>query len=495
MARVAVSRLRLRAPPALARRAVARAEDALRLAAPEGERLLVLRRLRLGRLPVTGTAALWEARAGAALREAGGRALHASAPGAAAADAVWFASVAEARWLLLRELAAGRRADAWFWRLAVPDWQGAALPEWVPRLAAQALAEPQAEVALASAVLRLAGEGALAPLLHALAFAPEPPRAKPSHPPATPLRAPRDATPSAAALAMQLLARLPPLARARLHAAIRAAPAQRRAARWLARLALLAAAPEAAAQPTALAALAEALLAEILAAPRATARESTLPAPDPPPPPLAPRTTTTAEVARIARAAPDEADAPARSAAPPILSTTPPSAPAPPPGTPALVPPIAPLSVEELHSRAAGVMLLIRPLVRLGLPGWLDRHPHLAATGFARGLLRHIALRHRIPPEDPLLAVLIEDAAHPPAALDAWRVGLDRWLRRRARRRLAGIVRRPGWLSLAEDRLLLRFPPGSADLNLRRLALDVDPGWVPWLGLAIRYAFRDHRQP
>jgi hypothetical protein len=42
-----------------------------------------------------------------------------------------------------------------------------------------------------------------------------------------------------------------------------------------------------------------------------------------------------------------------------------------------------------------------------------------------------------------------------------------------------------------EDRIAIRFPADAADPRLRRLALDVDPGWVPWLGLAIRYHFRD----
>ena len=44
MENLSVATLRLRGPPSLAARATARVEDALRLATPEGERLLVLRR-------------------------------------------------------------------------------------------------------------------------------------------------------------------------------------------------------------------------------------------------------------------------------------------------------------------------------------------------------------------------------------------------------------------------------------------------------------------
>jgi hypothetical protein len=38
----------------------------------------------------------------------------------------------------------------------------------------------------------------------------------------------------------------------------------------------------------------------------------------------------------------------------------------------------------------------------LGLPAWFERHPHLAASGFAWTLLRHIAAWHRIPVGDAI---------------------------------------------------------------------------------------------
>ena len=57
--------------------------------------------------------------------------------------------------------------------------------------------------------------------------------------------------------------------------------------------------------------------------------------------------------------------------------------------------------------------------------------------------------------------------------------------------RLSELARRRGWLHLTDDTLLVRFPLEAADLRLRRLALDADPGWVPWLGLAVRYHYRD----
>jgi hypothetical protein len=145
----------------------------------------------------------------------------------------------------------------------------------------------------------------------------------------------------------------------------------------------------------------------------------------------------------------------------------------------------------EQASGGAGMLLLLGPLIRMGLPGWLHQRPDLAGAGFASHLLRHIALRQRIPATDPLFQML--RAPHPvpfETMLDAWRVGLDRWLRRRARVRTAELARRRGWLLLAGDTLQARFPVDAADLRLRRLALDSDPGWLPWLGLCVRLHFR-----
>ena len=45
--------------------------------------------------------------------------------------------------------------------------------------------------------------------------------------------------------------------------------------------------------------------------------------------------------------------------------------------------------------------------------------------------------------------------------------------------------------AFADDAITVRFHVEATELRLRRLALDVDPGWVPFLGLAVRYHYRD----
>jgi hypothetical protein len=348
------------------------------------------------------------------------------------------------------------------------------------------------EVSLARAVMRLAEEGSLPVVARALSASPALPRWTASPTPGAPA-VPAPAAAHEPQLAARLLARHPPATRTALLAAIRAAPPGASAARWLARLALLDAAPESAAQPDLLAAMTEAVILEAASAtnaPTGIAERRLQAAPATPrgPPPVAEAWTATpigAEATR-AEAVPPRA-APMRATAANDDPATP-SRIAPPAEAVALLP------VAEHRSRGAGVLLLVRPLARMGLGGWLGRHPDLAASGFARALLRHVAQRMRMPPEDVLFTMLGEDDAAPPAPLDAWRIGLDRWLRRRVRRRLADVAQRPGWLCRSEDSLVVRFAADAADLRLRRLALDVDPGWVPWLGCAVRYHFRDAPQ-
>ena len=52
----------------------------------------------------------------------------------------------------------------------------------------------------------------------------------------------------------------------------------------------------------------------------------------------------------------------------------------------------------------------------------------------------------------------------------------------RVAQRPATIVVEPGWI---EVRLCLR----DISVELRRAALDLDPGYLPWLGLVLRYRY------
>jgi hypothetical protein len=491
--------------------AQARAEDALRCAGDD-PRLLLLRRLSLGVLPSRGGRTLqadWTARTRRDLRAAAAAAVHAMTPGAEARDNVYFNDALEARTLLIRLLAAGRRPSGWFWRLAVPEWTGAAWPDAAARLLPDLVARPGGSVALARAVRRLIADRNLASLLSpvtarlvvmllpTLAGArPAPSASAPSAevPDATggapialrkdaviPMRAPLVAArappqrrveisavePAARAAAKRVLATLGPAEAAALRTEFLRRSPDDPVVLWLAAQVVLDREPVLASAATVVIAVAHELRAMIVQAPPELVAE--------------PRRK---PVAAAETATPSS---PARALSREQLATT--AAAKAPPQRPA-VEPSASIAMEH-PSEGAGLFLLVRPLILLGLPQWLDAHPREALGAFGWAIFAAILARTPVVATDPVWRVLPEAEASADA-LTAWRVGLDRWLRRRARVRLADVVRRPGWFTFADGATLVRFRLASADIRVRRLALDVDPGWVPWLGHAIRFAYDDH---
>lgn len=176
---------------------------------------------------------------------------------------------------------------------------------------------------------------------------------------------------------------------------------------------------------------------------------------------------------------------------------------------------------------AAGLLLLLRPLVRLSLL------PDAESLGAALGDLALTALRRVLAPlppgergvaeerERPLLAVFAPECrwreriasipvGDPPAANRLLDVLIDAipadiapapgGLRQvfgtapaafpsASDSRLASLLLRPGLLHVTPWEAELAWPLASVDLALRRAGWDQDPGWLPWLGRAIRFRF------
>ncbi|MGR3781669.1 MAG: hypothetical protein ACU0DT_10460 [Albimonas sp.] len=490
MAEARVARCRVRGPQASAGRLSALAADALRTAPEPGGRLLLLRRLDLGRAAPRGPGgdparAALARRAGEALRRAALGAVHGGAPHAGAAGAVWFRDLAEARRLLLLRRARGAPVDAWFWRLAVPGAPRGVDPARAAALAlrreAQASGEAEQELArllhaaagqgLAPALVRLmtGGESALAPfsrLAPADGAAAEAPAAQPD-------------LAEAQAEAARLLRAAPEAVGAPLRRLLRGEAGSPPPPLWLRRAALLAVAPGLAAAPRRLEALAEALAQPPSPAPPAAR-------------PLAARAREAREPLREPKAeAPEDP-----SGAAPVPAHDAPSASAeasPEAGSSGDAPESAPLPEGEIHSPCAGLLLVVTPLRKAGFSEWLAERPALAAAGFGPAFLLHLAQVQARGAADPLLDCLAAPGLAPaePGAARAWRRGLDGWLRRRAGRRLQDLAGRGGWLIWSQGRIEARYPAAAADLALRRRGLDADPGWVPWLGRSLRYRFDD----
>ncbi|HEY6815477.1 MAG TPA: hypothetical protein VI168_08065, partial [Croceibacterium sp.] len=131
MSQVEVRQLRFRGDPASAGRVEFAVVDALRTEVVDDGRLVLVRSFALGRIGLTERAVTHAA--ASTWRALRASAQHGGASGAENADCVWFRDLAEARTLLMRELARGRTPFAWFWILAVPEWRRETLAQWIDR--------------------------------------------------------------------------------------------------------------------------------------------------------------------------------------------------------------------------------------------------------------------------------------------------------------------------------------------------------------------------
>jgi hypothetical protein len=153
--------------------------------------------------------------------------------------------------------------------------------------------------------------------------------------------------------------------------------------------------------------------------------------------------------------------------------------------------PIAP-EPEGWRTAAAGALFLVHPLAWLGIAE-CDNAPALVGE-----LLALLGQRLGLPAEDGLFVLAATLAAAGPATpvLEAADAGL--WLRRcrRLLRRDAGIglaslALRPGSIAAGPAHLDLHLPMSAVDLRIRRAGLDIDPGWLPWLGQVWRFHYLD----
>jgi len=134
-------------------------------------------------------------------------------------------------------------------------------------------------------------------------------------------------------------------------------------------------------------------------------------------------------------------------------------------------------------------MLLVPALSRLGVGDWLARHPQPLFSA----LLADLAARVGSPLDAPFADAFAPDgdAVCAPVVLAAWRCLLRRYCRVHAHISLHDLIVRPGRIVITPLHLDVFFDPATVDLRIRRAGLDLDPGWVPWLGRVLRFHYRD----
>ena len=523
-----VRQLRLSAPSRTQALALLpRLEDALRCASlpDDGARLLVVRRLALGRLRHDIAAGALSRLIEQRVQAADLRWVDVESPQAASADGVAFASVLDARIALALRLLQGRPAPEWYWPLAVPEAPPAMAPvERLRMILRSVAASPEARAALPAFAAALVW-GGVGPRLAAVISSAEGEtllqaaglagrqrigvvEGARSGPPGVPAAAARPPDPLSAidGLPLWLQSLLPESA-----APDGRTPAAARAA-------------QSAVNPVPLRAEAGPVVAAVpdsIGGPRPTsARDaSTTRAGDegaqrlPPGPAIGrPAAAAHARSMSVRPNAPASAALAGRTvglaeAAGDLIARS-------------------PWADGGAATTAGGLLFLLPLLARLGLPDW--REPQGDTPAFTTAVLQAALHRLGVADDDPAWAraqacgpaagLPRGTAASPEAWIDTrlaplgsppgwmarqlidapdaqaqaalWLDACRRWLRRIGGIGLASLVRRPARLALTASHADLFFRLDQTDLRVRRLGLDIDPGWLPWFGRVVAFHYR-----
>ena len=187
----------------------------------------------------------------------------------------------------------------------------------------------------------------------------------------------------------------------------------------------------------------------------------------------------------------------------------------------------SPTTVLGETSSAAGLYFFLNALQRVGIAAAVDACPILREANFAPHVLKRLAMDAQVAEDDPMLRCLpakdqpldLHDegwteirgkpecrpggltaiALSDPATLvRLWAVAARRWCWRVARLSLNEVVHRPGRVWLTRTDLDVTLPLDQVDIRIRRVGLDIDPGYVSWFGpwgVVVRFHYRDRGIP
>ncbi|MDZ7754069.1 MAG: hypothetical protein U5S82_21120 [Gammaproteobacteria bacterium] len=165
----------------------------------------------------------------------------------------------------------------------------------------------------------------------------------------------------------------------------------------------------------------------------------------------------------------------------------------------------------------AGFAFVVPLLQRLALAELLQQDQRLIQLDFARQLLWSMARRFGIQKHDPIWSlfedfepqsdVALADIPIPRlwlrlsgkhvsstslhALINTIQLTAEAYLRRYCQLSLGSLLNRPGRVSITATHWDVHFDINQTELRLRRVALDTDPGWTPWLGRVLQFHY-DH---
>lgn len=143
-------------------------------------------------------------------------------------------------------------------------------------------------------------------------------------------------------------------------------------------------------------------------------------------------------------------------------------------------------------TRFGGLYFLVRPLVRLGLGDLLARDPALERAELGVLVLARLADALEIPPDDPIRRPLSGEREAIGGIADVvaeWADAATTWIERFTELDVRTIVERSAALTCTRTHVDVIFDLNASDVRIRRAALDVDPGWVPWLSRVVQFHY------
>ena len=176
---------------------------------------------------------------------------------------------------------------------------------------------------------------------------------------------------------------------------------------------------------------------------------------------------------------------------------------------------VTPWYCSGLPTSAAGLFFLLNALERIGIAKAFSAGLGSADPLFAARLMLRFAVRAGVGPDDPIrlwIDSIVTTAPDTTAiACDAdwwhsnlpasrttaridylvriWYLAVRRWCWRIGKLTLPVIVSRSGVFSVNRTDLDVSMPLDEADVRVRRLGLDLDPGWLPWFGRVVRFHY------